>query len=255
MKRSFLLAVAIFFAINNFAQIIDKKDVPKNVTKEFSKLFKKEATNISWEKDSLNFKAFFVFQEEARTLAWFMPTGKWIQTATEIDMKAIPSPASKYVKTHFKKQPIEKVYHILKPKNEVNFEAIVNETYNDKKYKVELYFDEKGEFLRRVAPAQIEKYLEEQSKVLDKKDKKDFDVNEDELSKESSDDKVVTIKELPTKASQDIKKRYPVPTYKILKIVLTKENDKTIYKVSVKKEGKKDVATIRYDFKGDNLDE
>ena len=187
-------------------------------------------------------------------MAWFLPAGKWDQTKTEIDMKAIPVPAAKYVKTHFKKQPVEKVYHIQKPKNEINFETIITETINDKKYKVELYFDDKGEMIKRVAAPEVEKYLTEQNK--DKKpEKKEFDVNEDELAKESSDDRIISDKELPSKATQDLKKRYPAPTYKIVKVVLSKENDKTIYKVSVKKDGTKNVSEIRYDFKGNNLDE
>ncbi|MEI7597020.1 MAG: PepSY-like domain-containing protein [Bacteroidota bacterium] len=252
MKKFFLFFIAIASLQYCFAQSIDTKEVPPVVSKGFLKKCK-GASTVSWEKVGENFKASYLM-EEAKVSSTFDAAGKWIETSTLGDAKILPANAAKYIKTNYKKQPIEKVYHVLKQKNVVEFYAIVVQTISDKKYNVELFFDEAGELTNSKVPAEVEKWQADNAKPTKTKTK-DLEVKDDDLKADAnSGDKEISAQELPTNASKYIKTNYKDPTIKVKQVIVSTQDSKTVYKVALKKEGKKELINLLFDFKGNIIE-
>lgn len=247
------LFLSILFSISftlNAQSDGTKKDstiqAPVKAKKTFDRKFQESGTP-KWYKEEDLFKASFLY-DGTQTHAFFDDRGKIIKTYSEISLRIMPGGIRKHIKSHFKNAKLKSTYHIDYGRH-IEFRVLMEETINKKLYQIDLVFDEEGELIEENFPLEYERAVEN-AKNSDPL----FDVNMDEF-KEEYEDVLISEKDLPTKAFKYINKEYPSPPYHIKEVWLSSEDNKTIYRVFIKKDGSREQSEIMFNYKGVLIEE
>jgi hypothetical protein len=128
----------------SFGQASFEKDVPEIVQKNFTKKFPR-AENVSWDKVDNNYKADCFFRGRG-TYAEYTPEGEWVQTVTDMDVKALYPPVEKYLIENFKKDKVVLAEQAIRADKKNYYYVQVARKEKDRKepYIFELFFDKMG---------------------------------------------------------------------------------------------------------------
>lgn len=118
----------------------EKKDpkIPVAVTDAFKQHYP-GISDVDWEKEGLNYEAGFE-ANKTETSVVIDPTGKILETESQIEASELPKAISDYVQTNYKGQKIREAAKIALSDGTVNYEAEVN--------KKDLIFDNNGIFIK-----------------------------------------------------------------------------------------------------------
>lgn len=131
----------LFLCHGGVAQNIESSQVPAIVKTKLFLLYP-QAHEIEWEKESENYVANFELMEREIDVT-FDEKGKFIRSETELEVSQLPQKVKEYVQKHYK-LPIEDASKLKTTDGKVNYEADITG--------VDLFFDEKGNFLREEKP-------------------------------------------------------------------------------------------------------
>ncbi|MEZ5198447.1 MAG: PepSY-like domain-containing protein [Bacteroidales bacterium] len=139
---SFLFLIISFTIV---AQNSMNRDVPEVVFKTFNKKFPK-AEDIAWDKVDTNFIAEFFFRGIG-TYAEFTPSGSWVQTITDLDLKTLYPPVQKYIDENFAKDKIVFAEKAMKSdKHDYYYVQLARKDKQTKEtHTIELFFDKTGQ--------------------------------------------------------------------------------------------------------------
>ena len=140
MKKTILLSIIGLIAITASAQKIKETEVPAAVKATLTK----EYPNVkvkSWEKEKGNFEAEFDFKKTEMSVL-IDPTGKLIETETEIKVSELPKNISEYCSTNYKNKKIKEASKIIDSQGIVTYEAEIT--------KMDVLFDASGKFIKEV---------------------------------------------------------------------------------------------------------
>ncbi len=142
--KIFALIFLFSFSITLIAQNESSSDVPEAVQKQFSRKFPR-AENVSWDKVGENYKVDCFFKER-NTYAEFLPTGEWVMTITDLDLKTLYTPVQKYLDENFNKDKIILAEKAVKSDRQDYY--YVQMERKDKETKqihiIEIFFDKTG---------------------------------------------------------------------------------------------------------------
>lgn len=143
MKRIFLTGtLAVSLAACSSAQKTDKKQKESKIPVKVEEAFKKHYPSIqkvAWEKEGLNYEAEFE-NSETETSVVIDPSGKILETETEMETSSLPKAALDYVATNYKGQKVREVAKMVLGDGTIRYEAEVN--------KKDLIFDSNGTFIK-----------------------------------------------------------------------------------------------------------
>lgn len=143
MKRLFLTGtLAVSLAACSSAQKTDKKQKESKIPVKVEEAFKKHYPSIqkvAWEKEGLNYEAEFE-NSETETSVVIDPSGKILETETEMETGSLPKAALDYVETNYKGQKVREAAKIVLGDGTIRYEAEVN--------KKDLIFDSNGAFIK-----------------------------------------------------------------------------------------------------------
>ncbi len=140
MKKLFVFAVS-FAAIgySATAQKLDESKVPAAVKTSFAKKY--PGQQAKWENENGQFEAGDTKNGKSMSVL-FTVDGTMTESEVDIAVKDLPAPVLAYVKAHYKGAAIKEGAKITNADGSVNYEAEVN--------KMDVLFDEKGNFLKEV---------------------------------------------------------------------------------------------------------
>lgn len=143
MKRLFLTGtLAVSLAACSSAQKTDKKQKESKIPVKVEEAFKKHYPSIqkvAWEKEGLNYEAEFE-NSETETSVVIDPSGKILETETEMETSSLPKAALDYVATNYKGQKVREAAKMVLGDGTIRYEAEVN--------KKDLIFDSNGAFIK-----------------------------------------------------------------------------------------------------------
>jgi uncharacterized membrane protein YkoI len=153
MKTTIITAAAIVLSINSMsAQKVKESEVPKAVVTAFQTHFK-GAKADAWDKEKNGeFEAEFKMNKVEMS-ANFSADGKLMETEEEIATSALPKSATEYVTKNYAGCKIEEAAKITNSAGKITYEAEVKKG----KEEIELIFDAKGNFEKKMVEAQDEK--------------------------------------------------------------------------------------------------
>jgi hypothetical protein len=138
-KHFFITVVAIAAALLSRAQKLDSSQVPAAVKISFVKQY--PGVKAKWEKENGQYEASFKKEAKQQSVL-YTAAGMLTETETDIRIDALPSRIVPYVKAHYKNAAVKEASRIVKAGGGINYEAGIN--------KLDLLFDEKGNFIRAV---------------------------------------------------------------------------------------------------------
>ena len=143
MKRLFLTGtLAVSLAACSSAQKTDKKQKESKIPVKVEEAFKKHYPSIqkvAWEKEGLNYEAEFE-NSETETSVVIDPSGKILETETEMETSSLPKAALDYVEKNYKGQKVKEAAKMVLGDGTIRYEAEVN--------KKDLIFDSNGAFIK-----------------------------------------------------------------------------------------------------------
>lgn len=132
------IAATVLFAQGN--------ETPAAVKSKFSSLYPK-ATSVKWEKENGNYEAEFKLNN-VETSVLLDAKGNVIEKETQMEVTALPKMINDYVTKNYPGEKIKEASKIEDSKNNVTYEAEVNN--------VDLLFDAKGNFVKKEAEEENE---------------------------------------------------------------------------------------------------
>ena len=140
MKKLFVFAMSVAaIGFSATAQKLVESKVPAAVKASFAKKY--PGQKAKWENENGQFEA--GFKENAKSMSvLFTADGTMTESEVDIAVKELPATVLSYVKTHYKGAAIKEGAKITKADSTINYEAEVN--------KMDVIFDEKGNFLKEV---------------------------------------------------------------------------------------------------------
>lgn len=149
MKQAFAI-ITLLISIN-FSSLAQKKNesreiegkskinVPTAVKNSLAKKYP-TATNVTWEKEKVNYEANWGGKSGEDNSVQFTPSGNFIEIVNAIQISELPNGVSSYVKQHYNGAKITEAGRVTDAKGKISYEAEVN--------KKDLVFDEKGNFIK-----------------------------------------------------------------------------------------------------------
>ncbi len=138
MKKKLLLVVLGFAAITVDAQKIKKADVPVAVKKTFTKAYPSTKVN-GWEKENGNYEAAFDHNNKEMSVI-IDPSGNIVETETEIAISELSKKITDYCAKNYSDKKIKEAARIVDAKGILTYEAEIG--------KMDVLFDEKGNFIK-----------------------------------------------------------------------------------------------------------
>ena len=140
MKKLFVFALSMSaISLSAPAQKLDESKVSVPVKASFAKKY--PGQKPKWEKENGQFEAGFKENGKSKSVL-FTAEGTMTESEVDIAVNELPAPVLAYVKLHYKGAAIQEGARITKADGTVNYEAEVN--------KMDVLFDEKGNFLKAV---------------------------------------------------------------------------------------------------------
>ena len=155
--KKFIISTCISLMVfSAFAQMSNNKEIPDAVQKNFVKRFPR-AENVSWDKVDNNYKADCFFRGRG-TYAEFTPEGEWVQTVTEMDVKALYPPVEKYLSENYKKDKIVLAEQSIRADKKNYYYVQLSRKEKDRKepYIFELFFDKTGKIEQIKTPEGVQ---------------------------------------------------------------------------------------------------
>lgn len=138
MKRLLFVMLTIT-GLQVSAQKMDLAKVPATVKATFTKTYPN--ATAKWEMEDKNYEA--AFKQDGKDITVVIDAkGQLLETETGIKMNELPKAATDYFAKHYKGKKITETAMIKKANGDINYEAEVN--------KVDVIFDNKGNFLKEV---------------------------------------------------------------------------------------------------------
>lgn len=133
--------LAVLLAACSSAQKNEKPSKEPKIPVSVLDTFKQHYPNISdvdWEKEGQNYEASFE-NKETETSVVIDPSGKILETETEIEPNMLPQAALDYIAANYKGKKVNEAAKIILGKGSINYEAEIN--------KKDLLFDSNGSFI------------------------------------------------------------------------------------------------------------
>ncbi len=142
--RLFLSFFLVVSMLVSFGQASYDKNIPDIVQKNFSKKFLR-AENVSWAKVDNNYKADCFYRGKG-TYVEYTPDGEWVQTVTDMDIKALYPPIERYLNENYKKDKVVLAEQATRADKKNYYYVQVARKEKDRKepYIFELFFDKTG---------------------------------------------------------------------------------------------------------------
>lgn len=138
MKRLLFVMLTIT-GLQVSAQKMDVAKVPATVKATFTKTYPN--ATAKWEMEDKNYEA--AFKQDGKDITVVIDAkGQLLETETGIKMNELPKAATDYLAKRYKGKKITETAMIKKANGDINYEAEVN--------KVDVIFDNKGNFLKEV---------------------------------------------------------------------------------------------------------
>jgi hypothetical protein len=138
MKRSILIAAGLITSLAVGAQKLQESDVPVVVKDAFKSSYK-EAKEVEWEKEGLNFEAEFEIAETEQS-ALFDSKGVQLETEIEIKVDNLPEAVKDYISKNYPSAKIKEATKITDEKGNLSYEAEIKDK--------DLIFDSNGKFVK-----------------------------------------------------------------------------------------------------------
>jgi hypothetical protein len=140
MKKALaILFFTVIYSASVLAQKLDASAVPASIKISFIKKF--PGITPDWIKKNGQYAAGFTHEGHS-ILAMFDDNGTMTESEVSIQISELPEAAIEFVKSHRKGASIKKAFKITKANYEINYETETN--------RMNILFDDKGNFLRAV---------------------------------------------------------------------------------------------------------
>jgi hypothetical protein len=151
LMKTFLILIVAFWSLNAGAQNQKSIDIPPPVMEAFKKDFP-TATAVKWEKEKGSYEAEFkmkqpfelhgkISKQLVEKSAVYHPSGKLVQTETEIAPGDLPAAVSDYISKNMSGKKIKEASKITDANGRDSFEAEINGT--------DYIFDGTGNLIRK----------------------------------------------------------------------------------------------------------
>lgn len=139
MKRrsAMLTMAAVLMGVSAMAQ--KTKIVPAAVASALKAKYP-QATKITWEKEKGNFEANWGGKSGEDMAATFTPAGAFVEQVEAIAPTALPAPALAYIKAHYTGKKVSEAGKVTHATGKTTYEAEIK--------KMEIVFDDKGNFIQ-----------------------------------------------------------------------------------------------------------
>lgn len=144
MKKIMLTGgLIVSLAACSSAQKVEKEKkggIPTSVEAAFKKHYP-DVSDVDWEKEGANYEASFE-SGKTETSVVIDPSGKILETETEMESTALPKNILDYIAGHYKGQKVKEAAKIVLADGSVQYEAEVG--------KKDLIFDGNGAFIKAI---------------------------------------------------------------------------------------------------------
>ena len=140
MKKIAATMLVMLFATLSFAQKMQKKNVPANVTSTFQKLYP-TANKVKWDKEDEKYEASFDLNKTDNSVL-MDAQGNVIESEVEIELNQLPKGILDYVKTHYAGKQAKEGAKITDAKGIITYEVEIKG--------MDLIFDNNGKFIKEL---------------------------------------------------------------------------------------------------------
>ena len=121
MKKIAITVGPLFVATLSFAQKIQEKDIPANITSAIKKMYP-SATAIKWDKEDEMYEAGFYLNKRGNSVL-LNEQGHIIETEVAIELSQLPAGILDYVKTYYAGRKVKEGAKIVDAKGIVTYEV------------------------------------------------------------------------------------------------------------------------------------
>jgi len=142
MKKQIVTLMAgalMLMGASAMAQKVNSSKVPAAATAALKAKYP-QATGVTWEKEKGNFEVNWGGKEGEDMSVMFTPAGAFVEQVEAIQPSALPAAATAYIKAHYAGAKVAEAGKVTDAAGKITYEAEIK--------KMEVVFDEKGNFIK-----------------------------------------------------------------------------------------------------------